>query len=408
MTSANSKFPFKLTPNTAALPGADYGPEQTEVLNEHGLARARSHISAWPDYAPTPLISLPGLAKVANVQSVHYKDESHRFGLKSFKPLGGAYAVASLLLRELPTRVGVDEVTTQALLDGTFREQSATVTVCAATDGNHGRSVAWGARMFGCRCVIFINEAVSIGREQAIAAYGAEVRRNPGSFDDAVRMAQETADIEGWFVIPDTSDGVVIVAPRDVTQGYGVMAAEAIEQQPFEGAPSHLFLQAGVGGMAAATCAGYWQTFGQNRPKTILVEPDSSACWFASLEAGKPVALSGDLDSVMGGLSCGEVSQVAWKILRIGADAALTIPDEIAENAMRQLADGVFGDAPLVVGESGVAGLAGFLAVAADSDARRTLGLDSNSRIQLFGTEGATDPETYAAIVGRTAEEVMA
>ena len=400
------KSPFKLLTNPNASRGAQYGSEEAAILNDQSLARARSIITAWPGYAPTPLLDLAGLAATAQVRSVHYKDESHRFGLKSFKPLGGAYAVARLLLKELPAKVGTQAISIQDLLDGRYRQHCAAFTVCAATDGNHGRSVAWGAHMFGCRCVIFINEAVSSGREQAISSYGAEVRRNPGSFDDAVRAVQQTADAEGWIVIPDTSDGVVVEAPRNVTQGYSMMAAEAIEQRTYAEAPTHIFLQAGVGGMAAATCAQYWQAFAEARPKTVLVEPESAACWFASLCAGKPVTLSGDLDSVMGGLSCGEVSRLAWKILKSGADAAMMLPDEAALSAMRQLADGTFGDPPLVVGESGVAGLAGFLAVAVDPDARCTLGIDANSRIQLFGTEGATDPETYAEIVGRSAEEV--
>ena len=401
-----SNLPFELIINPSAGSDISYGVEQAEVLNAEGLARAWSVISAWPGYAPTPLVQLGGIADSLNIANLHYKDEGTRFGLKSFKPLGGAYAVARLLLDELPARIGANEVTITDLLAGIYKERCAEFTVTAATDGNHGRSVAWGARMFGCRCVIFINEAVSVGREQAIASFGAEVRRNPGSFDDAVRAAQKSAVTEGWHVIPDTSDGVTVDAPRNVTQGYAVMAAEAIEQLPDDLPPTHIFLQAGVGGMAAATCGQFWQTFETNRPRTILVEPYSAACWFESLKARKPVALSGDVDSLMGGLSCGEISLLAWKILRTGADAAMKISDDAAVETMRLLADGRFGDAPLVAGESGVAGLAGFLAMASDPGSRELLGLDEESRILVFGTEGATDPETYTEIVGRSPEEV--
>ena len=179
-------------------------------------------------------------------------------------------------------------------------EITSQVTVTAATDGNHGRSVAWGAQMFGCRCVIFINEAVTEAREQAIAAYGAEVRRNPGSYDDAVKAAFETAQHEGWHVIPDTCYGGIVEAPRDVTQGYAVLAAEAIDQLPDGLPPTHLFLQAGVGGMAAAVCAQFWQAFGADRPKTILVEPQQAACWMASLANGEPTVVAGNTDSFMG------------------------------------------------------------------------------------------------------------
>jgi diaminopropionate ammonia-lyase len=220
--------------------------------------------------------------------------------------------------------------------------------------------------MFGCRCVIVINEAVSGRREQAIADFGAVVRRNPGSYDDAVRTAQQMAAHEGWHVIPDTSDGHIIDAPRDVTQGYALMAAESIEQLPYDVPPTHIFLQAGAGGMAAATCAQFWQSFGDIKPKTILVEPQSSACWFESLKEKAPVAINGDLYSLMGGFAYGEVSRLAWIILKPGADAAMKIPDDAAADAMRSLAAGERGDAPLVAGESGVAGLAGFLAIAGD------------------------------------------
>ena len=301
---------------------------------------------------------------------------------------------------------GNDGITVHDLIDGKHKDICAGITVTAATDGNHGRSVAWGARMFGCRCVIFINEAVSQQREDAIAKYGATVRRNPGSYDDAVRTAQQTAQREGWHVIPDTSDGSIVEAPRDVTQGYALMAAEVIEQLPGDSPPTHIFLQAGVGGMAAATCAEFWRRFGIDRPTTILVEPETSACWFESLKAKEPVAIKGNLDSLMGGLSCGEVSRLAWIILKPGADAAMTIPDEAAADAMRLLAAGACGDAPLVAGESGVAGLAAFIAVSGDDSARQKLALNLSSRVLLFGTEGATDPQAYADIVGRSAEEV--
>ena len=393
--------------NPGAGAGEPYGPEQSQVLNADGLEKARAVITAWPGYSPTPLLALDGIAQFAGIDCLHYKDEGQRFGLKSFKPLGGAYAVARLLLNELPTATGNSQITVTDLLAGKYKDYCADITVTAATDGNHGRSVAWGARMFGCRCVIFINAAVSAGRERAIASFGAEVRRNPGSFDDAVRAARDTAAAQRWHVIPDTSDGIIVEAPGNVMQGYALMAAEAIEQLPYAGPPSHIFLQAGVGGMAAATCGQFWQEFNECKPKTILIEPGNSACWFESLKAGEPVAIRGNLDSLMGGLSCGEVSRLAWKILKTGADAAMKLPDEAAAQTMRLLAEGRYGDAPLVAGESGVAGLAGLLSVAGDTKVRRQLGQYEHSRVLVFGTEGATDTDTYAEIVGRTPEEVL-
>ncbi|MCP5074175.1 MAG: diaminopropionate ammonia-lyase [Rhodobacteraceae bacterium] len=400
-----SHFQAQLELNPAAS-NAGYGPRQAKVLSAGGLTAAKAVIEAWPGYQATPLFALPGLAASVGVGGLHYKDEAHRFGLKSFKPLGGAYAVARMLMRELLAR-GIEEPAVTDLLEGRFSDEVSKFTVTAATDGNHGRSVAWGARMFGCRCVIFINEAVSQGREDAIAFYGAEVRRNPGSYDDAVRKAQTVAAKEGWFVIPDTSDDPMTQAPRDVTQGYAVMASEAIEQLANVAAPTHIFLQAGVGGMAAATCAQFWQAFGKDRPKTILVEPVSACCWFESLRAGHPITIDGELDSLMGGLACGEVSRVAWEVLVEGAHAMMTLQDEAAAECMRLLANAPFGDPVIVAGESGVAGLAGFLTLAEDPAMRQAVGLDERAHVLVFGTEGATDPETYAAIVGKQPENLF-
>jgi len=294
------------------------------------------------------------------------------------------------------------------ILDGVYSEIIANVTVTAATDGNHGRSVAWGAQMLGCRCVIYINEAVTEAREKAIAAYGAEVRRHPGSYDDAVRETFAVAQRENWHVIPDTSDGVIVDAPRDVTQGYGVLAAEAIEQLPGDEPPTHLFLQAGVGGMAAAVCAEFWQAFGPDRPVTVLVEPEQAACWLESLSNGRPVAVTGEIDSFMGGLACGEISDLAWEILQPGAHAAMTMNDASARATMQLLAAGVDGDPPMVGGESGVAGLGGLITVARDTDARNALGLDKNSRVMVVGSEGATDEAVYESVVGQPWQRIAA
>ena len=415
MTAADLDFEFELAANPAAgpgaapgsAPGAAYGPRQLAVLNPAGLAEARRAIALWPGYAPTPLVALPGLARRLELGALHYKQEDARFGLRSFKPLGGAYAVLRCLKRVVAERRGVAPSTAD-MLSGRHAEIVRGVTVTAATDGNHGRSVAWGARLFGCACVIYINEAVSAGRERAIAAFGAEVRRNPGSYDDAVRTAFAVAAAEGWHVIPDTTDGRVMEAPRDVMQGYAVMAAEAIEQLPPEAKPSHVFLQAGVGGMAAAACSEFWQAYGAERPVTITVEPAQCACWFHSLKSGAPTAITGEVDSFMSGLACGEVSSLAWEILQPGAHFAMTLQDEAAACTMRLLAEAPFGDPPLVAGESGVAGLAGLIALARDTGARRRVGLDTDSRVVVFGTEGATDPELYRRVVGRPAEQVAA
>ncbi len=396
---------FSLAFNSNVLDACPYGGEAADLLNPEGLSKAKKEITSWPGFAPTCLIALPKLAEKTGVASIFYKDEGSRFGLGSFKPLGGAYAVSVAIAKEVERQSGIYPTSSQ-LIGGEFRKTTEQITVCAATDGNHGRAVAWGARMFGACCVIFINEAVTKGRENAIASYGAHVERIAGSYDDAVRAAQERADQEGWFVIADTSDGSIIEAPRNVMQGYALMADEAIQQLPSSIGPSHVFLQAGVGGMAAANCAQFWQAYGADRPMIILVEPKQCASWDASLQVGQPVEITGDIDSVMAGLSCGEVSMLAWPILRDCADAMIAIEDEAAIAAMQLLADAPYGDIPVVAGESGVGGLAGFLAVAQDDEARHKLGINSDSHIMLFGTEGDTDPVAYQQYVGRSADEV--
>ncbi len=267
------------------------------------------------------------------------------------------------------------------------------MTVCCATDGNHGRSVAWGAQRFGCRCVIFVHRTVSQGRVDAIARYGAEVRRVPGTYDDAVREAARVAEEEGWFVVSDTSWPGYTEVPRDVMQGYRLMADEAADQWTGE-PPSHVFIQGGVGGMAAAVSIQVRARFGSG-PRLVVVEPDRSACLLASAELGEPTAIPGDLDTLMAGLACGEPSLLAWRELERAAAAFMAIPDEAAVACMKLLAG--YG---IVSGESGVAGLAGCLLAAADPAARATLGLDHQSRVLTFSTEGATDPEVYRRLVG--------
>lgn len=402
-----SAHEFSIISNPNADAAAPFGPEQLAVLSEEGLQAAYSEISSWPGYEPTPLVALPAAAAKANVASVGYKDEGLRFGLGSFKPLGGAYAVFRVIENEVQRATGKGIVSSD-LFAGKNHKFVSNITVCAATDGNHGRSVAWGARMFGCRCVIFINEAVSEGREQAIAHYGAEVRRVAGSFDDAVRLASEVADAEGWHIVPDTAAGGDVAAARNVTQGYTVLAHEIVSQRSAEEPPTHLFIQAGVGGLAAATIGYFWQTYGEARPITVIVEPHNAGCWFESIKAGKPITLTGEIDSLMAGLACGEPSPLAWPILKTGANAAMTIPDEAAAETMRFLAEGRNGDQPIVGGESGVAGLAAFFISCIDDAARETLGLDETSRVVVVGSEGDTDPRMYQNIVGRDGSEIRA
>lgn len=390
---------LRVTANAQARAGLAYGPMENALFTEEGHRAAFDEIVAWPGYAATPLVSLPGLAAAAGVGSVWIKDESGRFGLGSFKALGGAYAVLRVLMAE--TRA----VSAAALLaDGPARAAAGRITVCCATDGNHGRSVAWGARRFGCRCVIYVHATVSEGRCAAIARYGAKVIRTPGSYDDSVRAADADARRNGWHVVSDTTYPGYEAIPRDVMDGYTVMAEEAYRQCPAR--PTHVVVQAGVGAVAASVCAHFWRRWGPHRPLFIVAEPEKADCLYRSGAAGALTADDGPLDTLMAGLACGEPSVLAWRLLSRGADAFATMPDDAAVALMRLLAEGVDGDPPLVIGESSGVGLAALLAALADPTARAMLGLGPKARLLAFSTEGDTDPELYRELVGRGADEV--
>lgn len=372
----------------AAPRDAAYGATRSAVLSAAGFSAAEREITGWPGYAATPLHRLDGLARQLGLRALWYKDERGRFGLKSFKALGGAYAVRRVLDRQA--------------------RPAAEVTVTCATDGNHGRSVAWGAQLFGCKCVIFIHETVSAGRAAAIARYGADVVRVQGNYDDAVRHAAAEAARHGWFVVSDTSYEGYRDVPVDVMHGYGVMAAEIVRRLPADEVPTHVFVQVGVGALAAAICASLWLAWGMHRPRFVAVEPDRADCLVRSIEAGRPVAVHGDLDTVMAGLACGEVSELAWEILREGADAAIAVTDDYALTAVRAFAAPRDGDPVIVAGETGGAGLAALLALNDRPEMRAPLGLGADSRVLLLGSEGDTDPEIYRRIVGKSAEELLA
>ncbi len=405
MAHPASLFQAALVSNRRTRRDEPYGEARKKILNLHAGREAMAAISCWPGYQPTPLADLRGLAAELGVRTLLYKDESQRFGLKSFKALGGAYAVARLLQRIVFEKLD-REVAAAELAARRFKDIIGDVTVTCATDGNHGRSVAWGARTFGCRCVIFIHARVSAARADAIAALGARVERTPGNYDDAVRVSSEEAQRNGWHLVSDTSFSGYTDIPRDVMQGYSVMLEE--EAARWEaGPPTHVFVQAGVGGLAAAVCAYFWERFGAARPRIVTVEPDHAACLFESAKAGVRQTVEGDLDTVMAGLACGEVSLLAWEILETGVDFFTTIPDAAALEVMRRLAGGCGGDPPLVGGESGVAGLAGLIAGAGDPAIRGCIGLDARSTVFTIGTEGDTDPELYERITGYRAEEIL-
>lgn len=403
MTLVQHSFTLLINPRFQAA--EPYGAHRGTLLSATALEQARAVITSWPGYAVTPLRALAGLAGDAGVASIHYKDEGSRFGLGSFKALGGAYAVARLLCRELRQRLGRSVSHADLQSDPALRQACADITVTCATDGNHGRSVAWGAQMLGCRCVIYIHATVSEGRKEAIARYGAQVVRTGGNYDDAVQQADRDAKANGWFVISDTSYPGYMEIPRDVMQGYQLMVDEAVSDLPQW--PTHVFVQAGVGGFAAAVCAWFWERNADQRPVFVVVEPERADCLLQSARAGEVVAVKGDLDTLMAGLACGEVSLLAWDILATGANAFCTIPDTAAVDAMRLLASPDGANPVIVAGESAVAGLAAALLTAKDNAARAALRLGPDSRVLLFGSEGDTDPALYKQLVGRSAAQVL-
>jgi diaminopropionate ammonia-lyase len=314
------------------------------------------------------MVALHDLARRLGVARIFYKDEGRRFGLGSFKAVGGTFAVK----RVVDAAPGRD------------------VTVTTATDGNHGRAVAWGARMFGCRAVIYLPRSCSAAREKAIASFGAEIVRTGMNYDDSMRLCASDAARAGRIVVSDHSWTSYTAIPADVMQGYTVMAQEALEQM--DEPPTHVFVQAGVGGLAASICAHFWERLGAGRPTFIVVEPEGAACVLAAARAGRVTPLETEARTNMAGLECAEASEIAWEILDRGADYFVTVSDDATGPCMRLLAAH---DPPIVAGESAIAGLA-----ALNPQHWEQFGIDETTRILLFGTEGATDPEIYRRLIG--------
>ncbi|MDB9752977.1 diaminopropionate ammonia-lyase [Oceanospirillaceae bacterium] len=396
-----------MTSLTAALTGAldcfhneqadaklVYGPQRQAVLSLKKAEHAFETITSWPNYQASDLHLLESMAKEANIAQIYYKDESTRFGLKSFKALGGAYAVTRFLQEHLSLLNG-KEPSMSDLLSGHYKEQLKDVVVSCATDGNHGRSVAWGAQMFGCQCIIYIHRDVSVGRQSAMEAYAAKVIRITGNYDESVRQAAVDAKKYDRAIISDTSYEGYTKVPANVALGYTVMLSETVTQLNGQ-IPTHVFIQAGVGGLAAAVCGYFWDLWGDKRPRFVVVEPEAANCLQESAKAGELQVVEGDLDTLMAGLACGEVSHIAWEILDKGADDFITLSEDAVAPCMRALEQHT---PSIEAGESAVAGLAACIVGAQNAKWRLALGLDEQSKVLVLGTEGATDPELYQELV---------
>jgi diaminopropionate ammonia-lyase len=378
-------------------------PADAATLGVEAAKEVERHLSYRDNHSPTPLHTLPALASALGVGALDVKDEGFRLGLGSFKALGGSYAVTRLVLEEASQQLG-RAVDIAELHAPEVREVTSAMMVACATDGNHGRSVAQGAQLVGAKATIFVHCGVSEERVAAIAKFGAQMIRGEGTYDDSVAESARVAAEKGWIVVSDTSWPGYERIPGLVMQGYTAMVRETLRQLPET--PTHVFVQAGVGGVAAAVAGHLAIEFGDRRPTFTVVEPARAACLYETARAGHPVKIEHGEPTVMAMLECYQPSLVAWRVLSRVADAFMTVDEEDAVAAMNRLARPVGGDPAIVAGESGGAGLAGLIRAAADTRIRLALGLDETSRVFLINTESATDPERYAELVGLRPDEV--
>jgi diaminopropionate ammonia-lyase len=380
-------------------------PRDEQTLGVEAATEVERFLSYRDNNAETPLVSLPALARELGVSSIHVKDEGFRLGLGSFKALGGSYAVIRLVLEEASKRlsrpVDVSELDTPDIA-----AVAKTMTVACATDGNHGRSVAQGAQLVGAKAAIFVHSGVSDERVAAIARFGADMIRVEGTYDDSVKEASKVAAERGWTIVSDTSWPGYERIPGLVMQGYTVIIREALRNLPEP--PTHVFVQSGVGGIAAAAAGHLAIVLGAERPMFTVVDPSRAACIVESAKAGHPVAIPHGEPTVMAMLECYEPSLVAWRILSRVADAFMTVDEDEAIGVMKRLAHPATGDRAVVAGESGGVGLAGLIRAVGDQESKSALRLAPHSRVLVINTEGATDPVKYEAIVGEAPGSILA
>jgi diaminopropionate ammonia-lyase len=357
-----------------------------------------------PGYVPTPLAVLADLARRWGLGGIFVKDEAHRFGLKAFKALGGSYAVARLVCRELG--LSLEETPYTRLVGREVRRRAGRMTFATATDGNHGRGVAWAAEQLGQEAVVYLPRGTVASRVETIRSHGATAAVTDVNYDDTVRLAARRAEERGWYLVQDTVSGGNQAVPRWIMQGYLTLCREALDQmERAAGAgPSHVFLQAGVGALAAAVAGYLAHRYPERRPRIVLMEPSNAACFLASALAGdgRPRAVTGNLATIMAGLACGEPSPMAWNLLRDFCCAYVSCDDYVAADGIRILANPVATDPFVEAGESGAVGI-GLLDLLANrqpfGELREALELGPRSRILLLNTEGATDPDNYREIL---------
>jgi diaminopropionate ammonia-lyase len=342
-------------------------------LPEKFIEEAIDVISSWKSYSPTPLIKLDKLDKELKLKNIYYKDEDKRFELKSFKALGGAFAVYKIA------------------------SEKKNITVSTATAGNHGRSVAWGAQRLGLECKIFISENVSESRAAAMKDLGAEVIRVKGNYDDSLKECIKQSNKNKWEIVQDVSWEGYKEVPKLIMAGYTIMIKEIFDEID-SNSITHVFLQAGVGGMAAAMIAGFAK-LSKNIPKFIVIEPENADCVFKSIQNNKPTSIDIKKETIMGGMSCGDVSSIAWEILKNSTNFCMTISDNAISTAVALLAESRFSDEKIIGGECAVPGLIALIGSFNNKEYLDKLELNSESNVLLFGCEGLTDKAMYKKLL---------
>lgn len=375
------------------------------VMSLEEVAKARNFHKSIPQYSKTPLAKLNNMAKYLGVKELYIKDESYRFGLNAFKVLGGSYAMAKYIAQQIDRDISV--IPFEVLVSDELKKEFGSATFFTATDGNHGRGVAWAARKLKQKAVVFMPKGTTQTRFEHIKNEGAEVTIEEKNYDECVRMAAEAASrTTNGVMVQDTAwDGYEEI-PTWIMQGYGTMAMEADEQLKEHGcdSPTHIFVQAGVGSFAGAVQGYFANRYPENPPAVIVVEADAAACLYKSAVAGDGEIriVDGDMPTIMAGLACGEPNTISWDILKNNAKGFVSCPDWVTERGMRMLAAPRKGDPQVISGESGAVSAGLILSLMKDSRyeaLRKEIGLDQNSRILLFSTEGDTDPERYRDIV---------
>ena len=344
-------------------------------LSKEDIDDAYTKISNWKGYSPTPLVELNKLSKELNLNKIFYKDESKRFDLKSFKALGGAYAV------EKVTKGNKD------------------IVVATATAGNHGRSVAWGAKRLGLKCKIFISEYVTDARGKVMSDLGADVIKVKGNYESSLIECIKQSTKNNWQIIQDVAWKEYITVPKYTMAGYAVMMKEIVDQLDHNKI-SHIILQAGVGGMAGAMIAGIARYF-KNIPITVVVEPDSAACVLESIRTGKIEKIDIIRESLMGGMSCGEVSLVPWEILKNSVKYCISLPDDDIAKTMKLLGNANFSDEKIIAGENSTPGVISLISSCENEKIKEKMQLNKNSNVLLIGCEGDTDKEMYQKLINQ-------